>query len=149
MPKNATARDVVYWIGYACDHAPELELKHVVLNTHGSDGVIYVGRNASGEESIDISNVDVFSALRNKDIGTIWTNGCSVAETTYGRRFCARLAVAVGCDVVAGDTTQVCWPQVFGAILMPSGDIDDFEGTVYRWSAAGTEEKFYPNGGSF
>ena len=44
MPQTATSKDVVYWIGIACDQTPELHLHHVVLHAHAADGLIYVAR---------------------------------------------------------------------------------------------------------
>jgi Domain of unknown function (DUF4347) len=145
MPKSAKSRDVIYWISYACDIAPELMLKHVVLNTHGYDGGIVTGKGGSVNES----NVMDFSPLRAKDIGTIWLLGCEVAATGKGLRFCSQIAKIAGCDVIAGDVTQESWNAVAGTVFMPSGNIDDYEGNVYRFGPDGSQEAIYPNGGDF
>jgi hypothetical protein len=150
MPRRASIRDVLYWIGYACDRSPDQELKHVVLHNHGSDGCLYIGKNESDNYlTIDSSNVDLFAGVRNRQIGTIWIHGCEIAKTDSGRGFMRRMAVAAGCDVVAADSIQYGWWTPFGVLFMPRGNIDDFEGTVYRASASGNVEKFYPNGNDY
>jgi hypothetical protein len=112
--------------------------------------MLYIGENAAGSDlRIDNSNIMGFAALRNKDIGTIWIHGCLVAATTYGRSFWSLMARVTGCDVVAADSIQRGWWAPAGAVFMPSGNIDDYDGTVYRFDPAGNQETFYPNGGSF
>jgi hypothetical protein len=149
MPKSATARDVVYWIGYACDQSPDLYLKHVVINSHGNDGGMAIGKDNAGNTNwIYDGNVELFSKLKSKSIGTIWFVGCLLAATTKGQRFCKHLAINSGCDVVAATTEQEGWNTILGSLFMPSGNIDDFEGKVYRFSPAGGQERFQPNGGT-
>ena len=129
MPKGARAMDVVYWILYARDHTPELWLRNVVINCHGHDGKLAVG--GDGQPSINSSNINIFSQLRGKDIGTIWLVACMVASTGTGKYFCQRLAQLVGCSVVAADANQ------YGAIWCPRYHVDNFEGHTYEWDAAG------------
>jgi hypothetical protein len=149
MPKNARPSDIVYWILYARDHSPELELKNVVINSHGSPGYIHTGKNAAGQDTgIGIESIGVFKALRGKDIGTIWIVACSVASNNKwrsGKYFCSELAKASGCGVVAADATQHV-DVSFYFRLCPYGCIDDYEGGVYYWDAAGGESRGAQNG---
>jgi hypothetical protein len=151
MPQSTTSKDVVYWIGIACDQTPELHLHHVVLHAHAADGLIYVGEDSNGNDNtISPSNVADFQALRSKDIGCIWLHACSPAATAYGARFCLQLAANSGTTVVAATDTQTDWPSILGTLFMPTGNIDDFEGNVYQFSADGSNYWLInPNGGTF
>lgn len=150
LPKDATPKVVMNWILHACKVSPEMRLNHIVLNMHGKDGHIYVGEDANGRGvTINNYNVGVVEDLRKADIGTIWILACELAKSGIGRYLCAEIAKRAGCDVVAANVTQAAWNKTLGAIFMPRNHIDDFEGTIYRWSASGKEEVFNPNGGSF
>jgi hypothetical protein len=135
MPAGARPADVVYWILYAADHAPELELRNVIINCHGGPGTLYVG-GAKGP-TVKAGDLGLFAQLRAKDIGTIWLVACKVALGGAGLNFCSRMAQTVGCDVVGADVSQF----VEGAFVdsgTPFGCIDDFEGTAYQFSPSGS-----------
>jgi Domain of unknown function (DUF4347) len=151
MPQGATSKDVVYWIATACDQAPELALHHVVLHAHADDGIIYVGQDPAGNDnSINPWNVADFQALASKDIGCIWLHACSPAATSYGARFCLQLAANSGTTVVAAADVQTDWNAAWATVFMPAGNIDDFEGRVYQFSADGSNYWLInPNGGTF
>jgi hypothetical protein len=143
MPPKATARDVAYWILYAADHSKEMGLENVILNCHGGPGVLGVGGEGASDPQIDLSNVGVFSLLKDTDLGTIWLVSCDVAAVEKGpggqdgKRFCAELAKAADCEVVAAGVDQRV-DVSFYLRMCPWGCIDDFEGVAYR---------FYPSGG--
>lgn len=150
MPQSATSKDVVNWIATACDQAPELALHHVVIHAHAADGVLYVGQAPDGSDNtIDPSNVADFQPLASRDIGCIWLHACSPAATDYGARFCLRLAANSGTTVVAATDTQEDWNSTLATLFMPAGNIDDFEGRVFQFSADGQNYwPINPNGGT-
>ena len=149
MPKNATPRDVVNWILYACDHAPEMELKHVILNTHGLDGKIFIGRDNRGCASPLTITTLVFLCLavqgHRNHLDHILPGGPDLHWQVFLR------GNGQGRDVQCGGrgSIQRPWWTPFGVLFMPSGNIDDYEGNVYRWDCSGNMENFFPNGGSF
>jgi hypothetical protein len=125
-PPNATAYGVVYWINAALTTTPDMELRGVVINTHGAPGALYVG----GVNATPITDPSPFSQLNQPSIGTVWINGCDVAAGQNGQAFCSQLARFLGADVVAADDTEWCFDAPFGTI-------DYFEGTAYRFSPSG------------
>jgi hypothetical protein len=139
LPSGATAQNVVNWIGFAVDHAPELELRNVVINSHGGAGKIFIGGRPN--PPITIKDVGLFSQLRAKDIGTLWIVGCEVAMGSSGLQFCTQLATVLGCDVVAADDDQFVEGR-YDRGNTPFGTIDDFEGTAYRFSPSGSKALF-------
>ena len=136
---------------WPCDQSPELALHHVVLHAHGEDGLISIGQDADGSpNSINQWNVGLFQPLASKDIGCIWINACSPAATTDGARFCLQLAANSGTTVVAAADVQYNPSALKGALFVPAGSIDDFEGSVYQFSADGLNYWLInPNGGTF
>jgi hypothetical protein len=159
-PKNTRPKDIVNWILYVYNQTPNKHLHNVVLNFHGVSGEIYVGE-ASPESnyrgtytpatyiSIDPNNVGVFSALKGKNIGTIWIHSCSVAKGYKGKYLCRKMAEFAGCKVVAAEEDQEEWWPSINVIFMSRGSIDDYEGPVYLWDAKGNQGRFYPNGGNW
>ena len=139
MPAGASASNVVYWISYAVDHTPDLELANVIINSHGDPGILYVGGKNNPE--IGIEQVGLFGQLRTKDIGTIWLIGCLVATGTNGLNFCSKLATTVGCFVVAANDDQFVETRYYRGNT-PFGSIDDFEGTAYTFSPSGSKELY-------
>lgn len=145
MPATATARNVVFWIQWAIDHSPELYLHNVVINCHGSPGYLHIGEKTG----IGVEDLGVFVELRQKQaVGTIWIVACEVAgeqdsQGRLGKHFCSELAKAAGCSVVAADKLQYV-DVGFYLRFCPDNCIDDYEGVVYRWNAAGSQEIFEP-----
>jgi hypothetical protein len=150
MPQSATSKDVVNWIGMACDQSPELQLHHVVIHAHGDDALIYVGQDADGNDiMINILNVTDFQPLASRDIGCIWLHLCGPAATNLGARFCLQMAANSGTTVVAATDIQY-GPSGLATLFMPAGCIDDYEGPVYQFSADGLNYWLInPNGGTF
>jgi hypothetical protein len=146
MPARMRPRDVVYWILHARDHTPELILHNVLINTHGRSGELYIGGKDVTEglvdQTLNIHNVDLFSQLRGKDIGTIWLHGCNVADPSWGPRFCASMAMESGCNVVAAESQQKIgrWDSC------PFGCFDDYEGRTSCWDASGKRSIVFKNG---
>jgi hypothetical protein len=169
-PKDTTAKHIVNWILVAYDHTPNKHLHHVVLNFHGrEDGPSKMGEKeqmvivgeASSESgfgtgrfreatyhALDLTNVGLFSALKGKNIGTIWFHSCALAKDLKGKYFCQRLSECSGCKVVAAQEVQEEWWGIVNVIFMPRGSIDDYEGPVYIWDK-GKVGRFDPNGGNW
>jgi hypothetical protein len=101
---------------------------------------------------LDLTNVGLFSALKGKNIGTLWFQSCALAKDLKGKYFCQRLAEVSGCKVVAAEDTQEEWWASINVISMPSGSIDDYEGKVWIWVPRGNQVtigSFSPNGGNW
>jgi hypothetical protein len=95
-------------------------------------------------------NVADFQPLASRDIGCIWIHACNPAETEWGKRFCSKLASNSGTTVVASADVEWSWHSFWGTLLMPAGNIDDFEGRVYQFNADGSSFwPIKPNGGTF
>jgi hypothetical protein len=153
LPDAASVENVVAKILVAANNTPEQHLKNVVINCHGSWGTLYVGTG----HTINTGNLGVMRLLQRTGpkVDTIWLVACLVAgfnDPQYHRRqlpvklgafFCAALAKAAGCYVVAAEKTQYVNPG-FYLRLCPKYCIDDFEGPVYRWDRNGAEEVFKP-----
>lgn len=139
MPEGASPSDVAYWIKLAVDRSKDLALKNVVINCHGLPGELYVG--GENKRPITLSDLDVFSKLRTKDIGTIWLVGCFVATGQNGMQFCSRLAITFGCFVVGANDSQFV-ERRFTRGKVPVGAIDDFEGAAYWFNPSGSHEVF-------
>ncbi len=132
MPKTATVPDVISWINWGIDHSPDLSLHNVVINCHGGPGRLRIGENCR----LTVNETGLFTPLRSKGaIGTIWLVACEVAKDE-GKYFCSQLAIAAGCDVIAGDKNQHV-DIGFYFRFCPSNAIDDFEGNAFRFSPAG------------
>jgi hypothetical protein len=146
MPPGVSASDVVYWINYAIDHSPELELVNVVINCHGSPGALWVG--GVGSPAIYAGDLAVFKGVRPGSLGTIYIVACevtkSVGSTPFGKNFCTQLAINAGCFVVAADSIQSVdfWYQHFHH---PYGSIDDYEGNATEFGPAGSSQPWNPN----
>lgn len=144
MPKGATAENVVYWINYARQRAPEMYLHNVVINCHGSPGGLHIGGDAGkpGGFLMTKAHTGSFQKVRQHgDVGRLILVACEVAsgnktDDKLGKDFCQKLAIDSGCFVVAADKIQKVdfW---FEYIRHPDGAIDDFEGKVYEFSPAG------------
>lgn len=128
LPKGATAHDVVSRILDAQDYSPDLQ--NVVINAHGASGRFFAG--GLGRRSIKRGNVDLFGMLRNKITCTIWILACQVAKGSKGGDFCAAMARAVDCNVIASTIDQFA-----ERISYPFGYIDYYEAPVFRWNPAG------------
>lgn len=133
MTATTTVYDVINYILSAVSNTSELKLENVVINCHGSPGVIYLGEKTY----IRLQDVGLFNMVKGY-IGTLWITGCQVGS---GQNFCSRLAVTTNCNVVAADVLQYINPGYY-LRLFPQNCIDEFEGTAYQWDAAGKKSVF-------
>jgi hypothetical protein len=174
-PRNTTAKHIVNWILVAVDQTPDKNLHHVVLNFHGREegpskkigereSMVILGEatpesgfgtshfKEATHYALDLTNVGLFSALKGKNIGTLWFHSCALAKDLKGKYFCQRLAEVSGCKVVAAEETQEEWWASINVIFMPRGSIDDYEGKVWIWVPKGNQVTiggFSPNGGNW
>jgi hypothetical protein len=152
MPKGMRPSDVVSWILYCRNSTPDLMLPNVVINSHGSDGEVYVGGRSTlapgifAHDSINIFTVSVFSQLRGKEIGTIWLHSCEVANTIRGWNLCEAIARESGCNVVAGETTQSITGGEAYKLRFNKGCLDDYEGRTLWFSPSGKVYQVGNNG---
>jgi hypothetical protein len=162
-PSYSTARHIVNWIAVAASKAPGRRLANVVLNFHGTPGVVYVGESSpevfrgvgkggyvpAVYNVINNDNAGTFWALRDYGIGTLWFHSCELAGNAEGRKLCRQIALAAKCRVVAAEITQEEWWASLNLLFMPKGCIDDFEGRVLLWDAQGNSGNFMPNEGNW
>ena len=146
LPQTATVYNVAAQILLAVKDASENYLENVVINCHGSPGQLHVGTG----NTINAQNVGIMKLLKQgaQKVGTIWIVACEVAGypkgiVQLGAYFCAELARAAGCFVVASEKTQYVNPGLY-LRGCPKNCIDDYEGTVYRYDANGNQEVFKP-----
>jgi hypothetical protein len=162
-PSYSTARHIVNWIAVAAGKAPGRRLANVVLNFHGTPGVVYVGESSpevfrgpgkggyvpATYNVVNNDNAGTFWALRDYGIGTLWFHSCELAGNAEGKRLCRQIALAAKCRVVAAEMTQEEWWASLNVLFMPKGCIDDFEGRVLLWDAQGNCGEFKPNDGNW
>lgn len=114
-------------------------LSNIIINCHGSGGVLSIGGKGRYNDALTIQNVPYFSLLKKRRIGTIWLVACEAAKGSWGKELCLALAFHTSSLVVASDESQDTglWGgyRVFTAPL--THHIDEFEGTVFG---------FYPSG---
>jgi hypothetical protein len=145
MSKTTTAHDVISHILTAVGNTSDLQIKNLVINCHGSPGVIYLGETECIKDGktvkkptyIGIQHVGLFNLVKGY-IGTIWITGCQVGS---GANFCSQLAVTARCSVVAADVLQYINPGYY-LRLFPKNCIDEFEGTAYKWDEKGNKSVF-------
>lgn len=151
MPKNTIPTDVVNFIQAALNNISDPTLKNIVINSHGSPGIIYLGEQETVDSKgqtktvttfIGIQHLGLFAQFKNK-IGTIWLTGCQTAGSATGSSevFCKTLATTIGCNVVAANVLQYINPGYY-LRLFPKNCIDEFEGTAYKWDANGNKTVF-------
>ncbi len=154
-PPAMNAADVVHEIIRVNRLALEYErtqLLNVVINCHGADGggALYVGGCSSDSEKaarINIGNVNVFSLLDRRNIGTIWLVACQAAAGNLGKQLCQQLAMVSKCQVIASDDDQSV--GVWGTIRILQGggrgQIDEFEGSVFSFTPVGGMREIDPH----
>lgn len=138
MPSGASAHDLVFWIKYCVDRSPELMVKNVVINCHGSQGRLFVGGGSS--PPVTSGHMGILKKLRTTDVGTIWLIGCKVAMGGDGERFCQQMAVTIGSAVVAANDNQFVERRFSRGC--PYGAIDDFEGAAHVYGPAGSKKLY-------
>jgi len=124
-------------------------LANVVINCHGDPGTLWIGgvpdEDGDAYGAID-DDVGVFRALKPHNIGTIWLVACQAAKGAVGKEFCQQLATFSGCQVVASDEYQEV--GVWGTYRLLDGlhgQIDEFEGNVYRFTVTGGMQLIDPH----
>ena len=123
-------------------------LANVVINCHGADGggALYVGGEDHPEVRLNMDRVGVFSRLKPHNIGTLWLVACQAAAGYLGKQLCQATATLGGLQVVAADEDQDTgvwggWRVATGR----SGLIDEFEGTVWRFTVVGKASPIDPH----
>jgi hypothetical protein len=113
-------------------------LRNIILNCHGFPGGLRMG--GSGKPAIDKSNVGVFGTLGHYNVGTIWLVACRAALGTAGQDFCQTLAKVAKTTVIASDDYQSvgAWGTWRITVAGLSGNIDEYEGTVYGFTGMGS-----------
>jgi hypothetical protein len=150
LSKAAIPVDVSNCISSALANISEGKLENLVINTHGSPGVIHLSsyevldfdsnnepQKAKIAQYIGIHNIFIFNPFKGK-IGTIWLTGCQIGS---GEAFCSKLAMTAGCDVVAANVYQYVNTGLYMR-LFPHNCIDDYEGVAYRWDSTGNKTVF-------
>jgi len=122
-------------------------LLNIVINSHGLEGGGKISIGGKGLTGLDVSNVHQFSFLKGHGAGTIWLVACQAAAGTGGKQLCQALAVASGYQVVASDDDQDTgyWGSWRLVAQYFSHQIDEFEGTVYGFTASGTMRTIDPH----
>ena len=173
VPEGAPLNDVIAMIYGSYLRAANEEktyLRNVVINCHGWDGGGGLSIGGKGKTAITVSTASAFEFLKKRDvqIGTLWLVACQAAFGTSGKALCKALAKACNCTVVAGDDDQEVEASysvpyygipIVGAIGGLAGvvggtllqrkiyksTIDEFEGNVFRWDAAGNQSSCDPH----
>lgn len=111
------------------------QLRNIIINCHGADGGLAIG--GKGQRHLDLTNLGVFFWMKGKNLGTIWLVACQAANGGESKQFCRTLAMTTGCQVVASDEDQDT--GVWGSIRLVTSlnNIDEFEGTVFGFTANG------------
>jgi Domain of unknown function (DUF4347) len=107
-------------------------LQALIINAHGwCDDGIHIGTGLN-RASLPILNAN--NALTGK-IRDIYLCGCAVADTLGGADFCKQLAIQLNANVIASENNQVLTISDQSDLgLIPFMQIDEFEGTVWRWT---------------
>ena len=147
MTASDLLNEIVRW-NRAAREQEETQLLNVVINCHGrEDGGLAIGGKGSGA-FVDSQNVNIFSVLKKRNLGTIWLVACQAAAGVQGKRFCQLLATNTGCRVIASDEDQ--WVEAWGAWrlgVVPGSrnQIDEYEGKVFCFWADGTSGEIDPH----
>jgi hypothetical protein len=146
-PEGTTASDVARMIESANISAllrEETPLRNIILNCHGFPGGLRMG--GADKPAIDKSNVGVFGNLKHYNVGTIWLVACRAALGTAGQDFCQTLAKVANTIVIASDDYQDVgvWGTYRIVVGGLSGNIDEYEGTVYGFTPAGMSRDIDP-----
>lgn len=146
LPQTATVYNAITTILLYIKKTENKFLENVVINCHGSPGHLYVGEN----NTINRGNLGIMNLLKSngQKVGTLWLVACTIVGYPHsivqiGSYFCAELARAAGCYVVAAQQFQYVNPGLY-LRFCPANCIDDYEGTVYRWDKNGNQEVFKP-----
>ncbi|MEI7895840.1 MAG: hypothetical protein WCJ26_02295 [bacterium] len=141
---DETPDHLTRWIAAVADSAPGGKIKDLVFSCHGNASYLQMG------QGIDLRHAPLFGRLAGK-VDKIWFRACLVAAiqtpgsptTGDGNLFCAAIARAAQCYVVASTELQVA---VTNRVL-PYGKLDSFEGLVLSYGPEGrvTWSSRYPS----
>ncbi|MBI1748670.1 MAG: hypothetical protein HYR55_19105 [Acidobacteria bacterium] len=110
-------------------------LRCVVFNSHGSPGKLHIGTG------ITPPMANLFKVLNGK-VNTIFIVACEVAQigaTSFdGNLFCGAIAKASGATVFCSTALQSTGG--YAIIGLPFGQIDEYEGIVYRYKRDGSNK---------
>jgi hypothetical protein len=112
-------------------------LANIVINCHGYTGGNGLAIGGKGQPGLTFNNLNLLATLSGQNIAPIWLVACQAARPPAGIAFCQTLANTAQTVVIAGEDNQrlTAW-QTYRYYFGLSGQIDDYEGTVYI---------FYPN----
>jgi hypothetical protein len=126
----------------------QTSLRNIIINSHGLEGGGKISIGGKGKDGIDNANASKFSFLRNNRhlTGTIWIVACQAAAGSAGKLLCSNIAQASGYQVVASEDDQDTgiWGG-YRVVVGRSGQIDEFEGTVYSFYAGGGSRVIDPH----
>jgi hypothetical protein len=134
VPASTSRAHLIDWVAKVADNAPGGKIKNLVFNCHGAPGYLQMG------EGIQRPHLTAFARWRQK-IEKIWIRACNVAfisggsdANRDGNMFCAELARAAQCYVVASTELQA----EYGGRVLPYGQLDTYEGLVLSYGPQGT-----------
>ena len=143
-----TVAHMLSWVAQVARSAPGGKLRNLVFRCHGGPASLQMGAG------INRSHTAQFRAWRGL-VDKIWMSACLVGRVVPGtggnpgpasgdgNMFCAEIARAAHCHVVASTELQVIGTNR----ILPYGCLDTFEGLVQSWSPSGavTWSRRYPS----
>jgi hypothetical protein len=131
VPANTPLDDITDTIVRVAD-GRNTKLATVVINCHGVPGTLKIGQGCN------LGDIEKFSNWKGK-VERIWLIACRVSQGPDGYAFCRAMAVKSGAYVTGSVDLQYddAW-GVWGSSHLPSGYVDDWEGTVHRFDPDGT-----------
>ena len=135
VAKDVRAADLISNIASVADNAKDSRLRCVVFNSHGQSGGILIGSGIGRGET------PLFSTLAGK-VHAIVIVACEVAEIASpntwadGNLFCGEIAKNANAYVFASTALQSTY--LYTIIGLPVNNIDEFEGSIYRWDPNGS-----------
>jgi hypothetical protein len=111
-------------------------LRCLVINCHGAPGRLSIGTG------IGIREAPAFKSLKGK-VNTIFIVACEIAAIEGkglldGNMMCGAIAKASGATVFCSTALQST--GLYDLIGLPSGTIDEYEGTVFRYNPNGSNK---------
>jgi hypothetical protein len=145
MPRRAAANNwyvspltsTAHIFGWAAEYARSQNgLDNLYILCHGQSGILYLGN-----PGLTINNIAAASSLKDSSTGRslvakMYLFACNPAAGAEGMRFCGRLAVLSGADVIASSEVQDYNCNDFDESFSFEGAINfgPWEGNVYRFS---------------
>ena len=111
-------------------------LRCLIINSHAVPGEIQIGTG------ITLDDAPVFRSLKGL-VNTIFIVACEVAQTGSGGRLdgnlmCGAIAKAAGATVFCSTALQSTY--IFAAFGIADGLIDEYEGTILKYSSNGSNK---------